>query len=311
MKLLGQTTFCIGLQVLHLKDGSIFLSQATYINRILKRFNMIDAHPLSTPMVGRSSKGDDPYRPCEEEEEILGEQYPYLAAVGALLYLATSTRPDISFAVSVLARHSARPTLRHWNGIKHLFRYLKGTEHLGLHYTRSANSTLVGYADAGYRSDPATSKSQTGYVFLRHGAAISWKSVKQTITATSSNHAEVIALHEASRECIWLRSVDKFILTCSGLLYDSSPTILYEDNSACVSQMQAGFIKGDRTKHIDPKYFSFTHDLITTGALEIKKIMSAENLADLFTKALPVSVHRRLVHGIGMRQLNVIEQEIN
>jgi hypothetical protein len=75
--------------------------------------------------------------------------------------------------------------------------------------------------------------------------------------------------------------------------------------------MQAGFIKGDRTKHIDPKYFSFTHDLITTGALEIKKIISAENLADLFTKALPVFAHRRLVHGIGMRQLNVIEQEIN
>ena len=311
MKLLGQTTFCIGLQVLHLKDGSVFLSQSTYINRILKRFNMIDAHPLSTPMVGRSNKGDDPYRPCEEEEEILGEQYPYLAAVGALLYLATSTRPDISFAVSVLARHSARPTLRHWNGIKHLFRYLKGTEHLGLHYTRSANPTLVGYADAGYRSDPATSKSQTGYVFLRHGAAISWKSVKQTVTATSSNHSEVIALHEASRECIWLRSVDKFILTSSGLPYDNAPTILYEDNSACVSQMQAGFIKGDRTKHIDPKYFSFTHDLITTGVLEIKKIISADNLADLFTKALPVSVHRRLVYGIGMRQLNVIEQEVN
>ena len=59
MKLLGQTTFCIGLQVLHLKDGSIFLSQATYINGILKRFNMIDAHLLSTPMIGRSSKGDD------------------------------------------------------------------------------------------------------------------------------------------------------------------------------------------------------------------------------------------------------------
>ena len=108
---------------------------------------------------------------------------------------------------------------------------------------------MVGYADAGYRSNPATSKSQTGYVFLRHGAAISWKLVKQTITATSSNHAEVIALHETSRECIWLRSVDKFILTCSGLLYDSSPTILYEDNSACVSQMQAGFIKGDRTTY--------------------------------------------------------------
>lgn len=135
--------------------------------------------------------------------------------------------------------------------------------------------------------------------------------MKLTIIATSSNHAKVIALHEASRECIWLRSVDKFILTNCGLPYDDSPTVLYEDNSACVTQMQAGFIKGDRTKHIDPKYFSFTHDLITTGALEIKKIMSADNLADLFTKALPVSVHRRLIYGIGMLQLNVIEQEVH
>ena len=310
MKLLGKTTFCIGLQVLHLKDGSIFLSQMTYINRILKRFNMIDAHPLSTPMVCRSNNDNDPYRPCEEEEETLSEQYPYLAAVGALLYLATSTRPDIAFAVSVLARHSARPTLRHWNGIKHLFRYLKGTEDLGLHYTRSIDPTLVGYADAGYRSDPATSKSQTGYVFLRHGAALSWKSVKQTITATSSNHAEIIALHEATRECVWLRSIDKFIQTNCGLPYDQTSTILYEDNSACVAQMQVGFVKGDRTKHIDPKYFSYTHDLITNGDLEIKKIISADNLADLFTKALPLYTHRRLVHGIGMRRLNSLEQEM-
>jgi len=115
MKLLGKTTFCIGLQVLHMKDGSIFLSRSTYINRILKRFNMIDAHLLSTPMVGRSTKEDDSYRPYDEEEKTLGEQYPYLAAVGTLLYLATSNRPDIAFAVSVFVRHSSRPTLQHWN----------------------------------------------------------------------------------------------------------------------------------------------------------------------------------------------------
>ena len=71
---------------------------------------MNDAHPLSTPMVGRSTNGDDPYRPCEEEKT-LSEQYPYLIAIGALLYLATSTRPDIAFAISILARHSAHPTL--------------------------------------------------------------------------------------------------------------------------------------------------------------------------------------------------------
>jgi len=208
MKLLEKTTFCIGLQVLHMKNGSIFISHSTYINRILKRFNMFYAHLLSTPMVGRNAKEDDPHRPCEEEDETLDEQYPYLAAVGALLCLATSTRSDIAFAVNVLVRHSSRSTLRHWNGIKYLFRYLKRTEDLGLHYSRSMEPTLVGYADAGYRSDLATSKSQTGYVSLRHGAAISWKSIKQTITATSSNHAKIIVLHETSRECIWLRSID-------------------------------------------------------------------------------------------------------
>jgi len=74
--------------------------------------------------------------------------------------------------------------------------------------------------------------------------------------------------------------------------------------------MQAGFIKGDRTKHIDPKYFNFTNDLIIDKALEVKKIASTDNLANLFTKALPLSIHRRLVHGIGMRRLNILEQEI-
>ena len=169
---------------------------------------------------------------------------------------------------------------------------------------------LVGYADAGYKSDLVIAKSQTGYVFLCYGAAISWKSVKQTITATSSNHAKIIALHQASRECIWLRSIDKFIRTNYGLSYDASPTVLYEDNSACVAQMQVGFVKGDKTKHIDPKYFSYTYDLITSQTLEIKKIISTENLANLFTKALPLCTHRRLVHGIGMRRLSVLEQEI-
>jgi hypothetical protein len=74
--------------------------------------------------------------------------------------------------------------------------------------------------------------------------------------------------------------------------------------------MQAGFIKSDRTKHIDPKYFTYTNDLITDKVPEVKKIASANNLADLFTKALPASTHRRLVHDIGMRRLGNLEQEI-
>lgn len=86
------------------------------------------------------------------------------------------TRPDISFVVSLLARFSSSPTKRHWNGIKHIFRYLRGTVDLGLFYSNNSKEGLIGYADAGYLSDPHKSRSQTGYMFMNGGTAISWRS---------------------------------------------------------------------------------------------------------------------------------------
>lgn len=305
MKNLGRTTLCLGLQIEHLPDGSIFLHQTMYAQRILKRFQMDQATPISAPMIGPSKTSQDPYLPCKEEEEEVDKD-KYLAAVGAFLYLSTNTRPDISFSVSVLARHSQKPGARHWAGVKHLFRYLRGTEDLGLHYTKEATANLVGYADAGYKSDPVTGKSQTAYLFLKNGAPVSWKSVKQTVTATSTNHAELIAFHEASRELVWLRTLETLILGPCGIMHNGNPTVLYEDNAACLNQVTAGFIKADRTKHIDPKIFSYTQDLIQEGKLEAKKIDSAHNLADILTKALPSYTHKRLVHESGMRLLHEI-----
>ena len=82
---------------------------------------MDEAHPLSTPMVVRSlDVNKDPFRPQEKDEEILGSEVPYLSAIGALMYLANTTRPDIAFVVNLLARYSSAPTRRHWNGIKHI-----------------------------------------------------------------------------------------------------------------------------------------------------------------------------------------------
>jgi hypothetical protein len=95
--------------------------------------------------------------------------------------------------------------MRHWNGVRHVFRYLRGTEDLGIHYTTGGTSEIVGYADARFKLDEISGKSQTGYIFLKNNAPISWKSVKQTVTATSTNHSELIAFHEATREAIWLR----------------------------------------------------------------------------------------------------------
>ena len=90
----------------------------------------------------------------------------------------------------------------------------------------------------------------------------------------------------------------------SGLTTENKPTVISEDNAACVAQIGAGFIKSDRTKHIDPQIFSYTQDLITTGQIEVQKVESAHNIADLLTKALPAYIHRRLVQAAGMRLLH-------
>ena len=243
---------------------------------------------------------------CQEEEEEFTDRTRYLAAVGALLYLATFTRPDISFTVSVLARHSQKPSIRHWRVVKHVFRYLRGTEDLGLHYVKTGSSEIIGYADAGYKSDVTTGKSQTGYIFLYSNAPISWKSVKQTVTATSTNHSELIAFHEATREAVWLRNLHRLLITQTGLNTPINPTIIYEDNAACVAQVGAGFIKNDRVKHIDPQIFSYTQELITSGQIQVQNVESAHNIADLLTKALPAYTHRRLVQAAGMRLLHEI-----
>ncbi|KAK2434187.1 putative mitochondrial protein [Trifolium repens] len=302
MKDLGKTKFCLGLQIEHVKNG-ILVHQETHIATLLKRFYMDKSHPLSTPMVVRSLDVEkDPFKPKEKDKELLGPEVPYLSAIGALLYLANYTRPDIAFSVNLLSRYSSSPTRRHWNGVKHILRYLRGTMDMGLFYPKVPKLELIGYADAGYLSDPHKGRSQTGYLFTSGDTTISWRSVKQTITATSSNHAELLALHEASRECVWLRSMIQHIQkNCSLSSGKMQTTIIYEDNTACIAQLKEGYIKGDRTKHISPKFF-FTHDLQKNGEISIQQIRSCDNLADLFTKSLPGRIFEKLVQKIGLRR---------
>jgi hypothetical protein len=135
----------------------------------------------------------DQFRP-RDEEDILGPQVPYLSAIGALMYLANCTMPDIAFAVNLLAGRSAAPTKHQWTEVKCILRYLNGTRDLGLFYKRGPNSDIIGYTDAGYLSDPYNGRSQTGFVFLHNGTTISWKSSKQTLVTTSTNHSEIVAL---------------------------------------------------------------------------------------------------------------------
>jgi hypothetical protein len=201
IKDLGRTKFLLRLQLDHLHTG-ILVHQFVFVQKILKKFNIDKVYSARTPMIVRALEKDtDSFRPKEEGEEMLGQEYSYLSDIGVLMYLTNNTRPDIAFAVNCLARHCAAPTICHWNDIKNILRYLIGTIDLGLHFQKKQDSKLIGYADAGYLSDPLNVRSQTGYVFLHNGTTISWKSCKQNLVATSINHSKSIVLYVASHEC--------------------------------------------------------------------------------------------------------------
>ena len=127
----------------------------TYTEKVPKRFHMDKSHPLCSPMVVRSLEvTKDPFRPKEENEEFLGPEVPFLSAIGALMYLANYTLPNIAFSVNLLARYSSVPTKRHWNGIKQVLGYLHGTCDMRLFYSKTLEPQLFGYANASYLSDP-------------------------------------------------------------------------------------------------------------------------------------------------------------
>ena len=131
--------------------------------------------------------------------------------------------------------------------------------------------------------------------------------MKQTIAATSSNHSEILAIHEASRECVWLRSMTQHIRSDCGMSVGAdAPAMMYENNVACIAQLKDGYIKGDRTKHILPKFF-FTHELQKAGEVQVVQVRSSDNSADLFTKSLPTCTFRKLTHQIGMRRLKDLQ----
>ena len=154
------------------------------------------------------------------------DQQMYQALV-SLLYLSTKTRPDIAYAVGSVARFCARPTQQHWVAMKRILRYLKGTSNYGLSYKGDIGGEITGYSDADWAGDITDRKSTSGYVFMQAGAAISWKSRKQSCVALSTAEAEYIALSAAVQEALWLQQ-----LTSDLFNTHAKAMTIFEDNQS-------------------------------------------------------------------------------
>ena len=230
------------------------------------------------------------------EEDACFDRERYQSAVGSLLYLSTKTRPDISYAVGVVARFSAKPTNIHWSAVKRIFRYLNGTTNLGLLYKHQTDVGLYGYSDADYAGDRNDRKSTSGYVFLISGGAISWKSKKQSCVALSTAEAEYMALASTIQEAIWLRQL-------LSNLHQNKPntseaTTIFEDNQSAIWMARNQQCHG-QSKHIDVKYH-FVREKVSEGVIELRYCDTTNMLADMFTKGLNGPQFKKLKKGIGM-----------
>ena len=179
------------------------LSQKGYIDRVLERFNMQLCSSGIAPILkgDKLSKMQCPRNNMEREQM---KKIPYASAAGSLKYTQTCTRPDISFVVGMLGRYQSDLGFEHWKAAKKVMSYLQGTKDYMFTYKRSEQLEVVGYSDSDYGGCLDSLKSASRFVFMLTNGAISWKSEKQSITASSMMKAEFVACFEASSHASWL-----------------------------------------------------------------------------------------------------------
>lgn len=253
------------------KNGFVFLSQAHYIEELKEQYLpgcTITAHtPTSTDFKDLTlRKDDEPVSPG-----------PYNSLVGALLWVAQSTRADIAFAVNRLSQFLKNPSVSHWNAAVRILRYLITTKHLKLRLGGSLD--CCGYTDSDWAEDRFDQRSTSAYTFRIGSGSISWKSRKQPTVSLSSTEAEYKALSDSCKEAIWLRNVLSELR-----LRPLSPIPLHVDNEGAEA-LARNPEHHTRTKHIDARYH-FIQECCRDGRVKVKHVSTQEMIADMLTKPL-------------------------
>ena len=291
MKDLGAAKKILGMEILRDRDTcKLYLSQKRYIEKVLYRFNMQNAKPVSTPLAAHFRLSATLSPETDDERDYMS-RVPYSSAVGSLMYAMVCSRPDLSFAVSVVSRYMANPGKEHWKAVQWIFRYLRGTVDVCLQFGRNRDG-VIGYVDSDFAGDLDKRRSLTGYVFTIGGCAISWKAILQTTVALSTTEAEYMAITEACKEAIWLKG-----------LFDELSKDLQITTVFCDSQSAIFLTKDqmfhERTKHIDVRYH-FVRDVIARGDIAVSKISTHDNPADMMTKTLPSAKFEHCLDLVGV-----------
>lgn len=216
--------------------------------------------------------------------------------MGSLIYLATNSRPDIAFAVSYVSQHMENPAMVHWNALKRILKYLKGTLRFGIKFVPNFDKRLNVYSDADYAGDVSTRRSHSGFIFMLGASPISWCSQKQRTVALSTTESEYIAASESIKELVWLQLLFDELFLSSGEV----PSLFSDNQSAIRLIKNPEFHK--RTKHIDVKYH-FIREKFTNNFFDLQYVPTTSQVADILTKPLPKDKFTRFRSMMGVVQL--------
>jgi hypothetical protein len=218
----------------------------------------------------------------------------YRQVIGSLIYLMTSTRPDIAYSVGVLSRYMHEPRELHWRFLKRLLKYVKTTRDYSLVYSKSdSKPSLIGFTDSDFGSNLEDRKSTSGYCFKYGNCLISWNSSKQKVVSLSSTEAEYIGLTAAVKELSWLKQMLKELDKNIG-----EPTIYCDNQSSICLAKNPEFHA--RSKHIDIRYH-FIRELLQKKEFSLKYLETSEMVADIFTKGLPRIKHYKCMEAMNLK----------
>ncbi|GKA03290.1 putative ribonuclease H-like domain-containing protein [Tanacetum coccineum] len=288
MSSMGELTFFLGLQVKQNKGG-IFISQDKYVAEILKKFDLVNVKAAITPMETKL--------PLTKDEEAFDvDVHLYRSMIGSLMYL-TASRPDIMYAVCVCSRFQVTPKTSHLNAVKRIFKYLKGKPNLGLWYPRESPLDLEAFSDSDYGGSNLDRKSTTGGCQFLGQRLISWQCKKQTIVATSTTEAEYVAAANCCGQVLWVQNQ----LLDYGFNFMNTKIHIDNESTICIVKNP---VYHSKTKHIEIRHH-FIRDCYEKKLIQVQKIHTDLNVADLLTKPFDGPRFNFLLVNIGMVLLGV------
>ncbi|GMI79751.1 cysteine-rich RLK (RECEPTOR-like protein kinase) 8 [Hibiscus trionum] len=287
LKVMGDLKYFLGFEIARNSKG-ISLSQRHYALQLLEDTGSLAKKPSASPLAVH-------HKLSKDDGAMLEDSSAYRRLVGRLLYL-THTRPDITHDVHLLTQFVSSPRKPHLDVVHHLLSYIKGSHGLGLFFLKDSNLQLRGFVDSDYASCPDTRRSITGHCTFLGNTLISWKSKKQNVVSRSSCEAEYRAMATATCELVWLQSL------LSSFQIPVPHVVLYCDNKSAI-QLAMNQVFHERTKHIEVDCH-FIRDKINSGFLKLLHVRSSNQLADIFTKALPLPAFQSIMSKLGLLNIH-------